>query len=290
MYGDMEESKMKKLFIVIVVLIFGCTVGFIKFAEATKMWGRIAQTGGNNSVDNIPYASIADGDLVIVINSSSELYFYRFDDDNGGTEDGTYIIKPDDAGAGAGRWVLISGQHFNGAASPGFTAYDSGNPGTDLEIGKMYWNYIDGADGSENGDSFWQTFQDGAQVTFVQLDESDDQIESKKAHYFEKEIFTSNEAVTCASNVCTISSTVITHFITTENNAAADVATVADGAKAGEVQIFVLKSDGGDDLEITPTNFAEGTKITIGTTGNGCAIIFDGTNWHVFGNNGGVVS
>lgn len=104
----------------------------------------------------------------------------------------------------------------------------------------------------------------------------------------ESGIIYSSTSVTCATNVCTDSARYAL-YVTTENSAAADVLTVAD-AVAGQVRLIILKTDGGDDLEITPTNFANGTKITLDTAGESALIHFDGTNWVVVETYGGVVS
>lgn len=74
------------------------------------------------------------------------------------------------------------------SATPGVLAKDSGNPGTtteDKEIGKLYWDYVDGLEDFENGDSFWQVMQNGSHTTFVQIDESDDQVEFLKNTSFQ---------------------------------------------------------------------------------------------------------
>jgi hypothetical protein len=99
----------------------------------------------------------------------------------------------------------------------------------------------------------------------------------------------SSQAVTCASNVCAYSAAHSSSYYTTEANAAADVVTVAD-AVAGVRRTFVLKTDGGDDLEVTPTNFANGTKVTLDTAGESVTLEFDGTKWFIVSTYGGVAS
>lgn len=78
---------------------------------AVEMFGRTQLIGGTRSVDNIPYANLDDGDLCIVINSSKELYYYRFNASSSDAEDSPDIIEPDDQ-AGNGRWELISSSVF----------------------------------------------------------------------------------------------------------------------------------------------------------------------------------
>ena len=74
---------------------------------ATQMFGRTQLIGGTKSVDNLPYANLNDGDLCIVINSSKELYYYRFNASSGDAENSPDLIEPDDQ-AGNGRWELIT--------------------------------------------------------------------------------------------------------------------------------------------------------------------------------------
>lgn len=95
--------------------------------------------------------------------------------------------------------------------------------------------------------------------------------------------------VTCASNVCA-ENTVSKFYVTTENNAAADVLTIPDGTVAGESRVVCLAVDGGDDLEITPTNLLGYTTVTLDTAGECATFGFDGTNWYLESTNGGVSS
>jgi hypothetical protein len=77
--------------------------------------------------------------------------------------------------------AVIEGMATTGTAEPGFIAYDSGNPGSDKEIGKMYWNEDGtGGDGSEDGDYYLNTMIAGSEVTIWFFDNSDDQWETSK--------------------------------------------------------------------------------------------------------------
>lgn len=63
-------------------------------------------------------------------------------------------------------------------SSPGFTAYDSDAPGSDKEIGKMYWNDDGtGGDGSEDADIFIQSMSAGTETTVIGFDHSASQIQ-----------------------------------------------------------------------------------------------------------------
>ena len=74
------------------------------------------------------------------------------------------------------------------AANPAMTLYDSDAPGSELAdkmVARIYAEYIDGAEDSENSDVGFQAMQDGSLVTFALFDESDDQLEMKKKVAFE---------------------------------------------------------------------------------------------------------
>jgi hypothetical protein len=58
----------------------------------------------------------------------------------------------------------------SGSATPGFTARDTGNPGADLEIGKLYWNYLSGLDGAEDGGVYLQAMVAGTERTVFEYD------------------------------------------------------------------------------------------------------------------------
>ncbi|MHA1305413.1 MAG: hypothetical protein ACTSPI_17065, partial [Candidatus Heimdallarchaeaceae archaeon] len=74
----------------------------------------------------------------------------------------------------------------------------------------------------------------------------------------------STESVTVSSDAGVASVTTYATYITSENAGGADVVSLADGV-AGQEKLIVLRTDGGDDIEITPTNFVNGTKITLDT-------------------------
>ena len=95
----------------ICVLIFGFVS--TSFAAPTlRIHFRRYLTGGTESVDNIPYATLMDaaynGHYCITVNDSKVLYIHRFNDSSSEVEASPDPIKPDDAGAGDGRWELIT--------------------------------------------------------------------------------------------------------------------------------------------------------------------------------------
>lgn len=100
----------------------------------------------------------------------------------------------------------------------------------------------------------------------------------------------SNGTVTCSGDACTYTAGQHKHYITSENNAGADVLTVSDGTVTHQRACFELITDGGDDVEITPTNFANGTKVTFDTAGESACFDWNGANWSIEFTFGGVVS
>ena len=86
----------------------------------------------------------------------------------------------------------------------------------------------------------------------------------------------------------------VTTLITTDGDSNEDNVTLADGLLAGQIKHFVVIAAGNaaDSIKITPANMAGGTKITFAAdpTGLGCSMVFDGTNWAVFGNNAGTIA
>jgi hypothetical protein len=53
----------------------------------------------------------------------------------------------------------------------------------------------------------------------------------------------------------------------------------------GEYKIFTNKGAG--VATVTPTSFAQGTSFALATN-DGCQVIWDGSNWHLIGNQGEV--
>jgi len=102
----------------------------------------------------------------------------------------------------------------------------------------------------------------------------------------------SSEEVTATSDGVAASLLVVSTIITTNGDADEDNVTLADGV-AGQIKVFVVATEtaGGDSVKVTPANFNGGTQITFdGTVGDGCIMLFDGTNWNVIANNGGTIA
>lgn len=78
-------------------------------------------------------------------------------------------------------------------------------------------------------------------------------------------------------------STSATYIICNKSTALA--VSLADGTVVGEYKIFTNKGAG--TATVTPANFAQGTTFALATN-DGCQVIWDGSNWHLIGNQGEV--
>lgn len=108
----------------------------------------------------------------------------------------------------------------------------------------------------------------------------------------QKNLIFKSETVTCATNAGTAATTVDTSFIVTDGGADTNEDTVALGdGEAGQIHYFVYKTetDAGDSANVTPTNKTF-TKIVFDAPGEGCTMVFDGTNWSIVSNNGGSIT
>jgi hypothetical protein len=83
-------------------------------------------------------------------------------------------------------WVFANEVTFSGGytqaatSSPAITMLDSDAPGTDKEVGKIEYQYIEGADGAENADFTISAMQGGTETLVIGYDESDDQVDIPK--------------------------------------------------------------------------------------------------------------
>lgn len=69
------------------------------------------------------------------------------------------------------------------------------------------------------------------------------------------------------------------------NKSTALAVSLADGTVVGEYKIFTNKGAG--TATVTPANFAQGATFALATN-DGCQVIWDGSNWHLIGNQGEV--
>ena len=64
--------------------------------------------------------------------------------------------------------VVCDGVEVGAVASPRIRSLDSDCPGTDKFVGSVNWQYIDGADGSENSGLYQKSMEGGANTTQIQ--------------------------------------------------------------------------------------------------------------------------
>jgi len=196
---------MKKLFALFVLsLLIGCAglnvkqpepvvpmggdrlMDMLAGSEVNKVRAFTAHIGGGlGALDKIATANLSNGDISFVITGGKE-YVYVFDAAGVDAEDTTdyRFIRPDDFGA-AGVWDLLSrsaiGYTMAPSTDPVWEFMDSESPGADKSTAWIKAIYVDGADGSENGDIFIEVIQGGAENTEVlRFDESDDRWETTK--------------------------------------------------------------------------------------------------------------
>lgn len=74
---------------------------------ATKIFGAIATTGGaDGALDSILQATLSDGDLAIVGDSSENAYWYRYESSSTAAEDAPEFVRPNDYSS-SGVWILL---------------------------------------------------------------------------------------------------------------------------------------------------------------------------------------
>ena len=82
-----------------------------------------------------------------------------------------------------------------------------------------------------------------------------------------------------SGNAVALSTTSTVSFVTTATNSTH--VSLANGI-TGQVKIIVHKTrSNGEDLVITPANFAAGSTLTSNSASRSVTLLFDGTNWQV---------
>jgi hypothetical protein len=154
----------------------------------------------------------------------------------------------------------FSGSDYEGIATqikPTINALDAGDTATILDIAPA--STADHAGGTLYGLTFGGITADADAVEVMATFDS--------AGAWDADIIRSNSQITCSSDACTDVPGDYAVYITTENAGGADVLSIADGIQ-GQEKFIVLEVDGTDDLEITPSTYASGTKITCQTAGD----------------------
>lgn len=95
-----------------------------------------------------------------------------------------------------------------------------------------------------------------------------------------------NEVKTGAGTASVL--TRMTHCVAT---GVGQVLTIPDGKWVGQIKFVCAKSGYGTNTTfVTPTHFADGTKVTLSANFHSVALMWDGSNWNVALLGGGAVS
>ena len=82
----------------------------------------------------------------------------------------------------------------------------------------------------------------------------------------------------------------ISYFTTLNTDAGGDAYTLADGTVVNQLKKIYLLTDGGGDAVITPTNFADGTTITMNDAGDYIVLFWNGVSWQTIENIGSTIA
>lgn len=82
----------------------------------------------------------------------------------------------------------------------------------------------------------------------------------------------------------------ISYFTTLNTDAGGDAYTLADGTVVNQLKKIYLLTDGGGDAVITPTNFADGTTITMNDAGDYVVLFWNGVSWQTIENIGSTIA
>ena len=98
----------------------------------------------------------------------------------------------------------------------------------------------------------------------------------------------SAEAVSFSSNQATATAGKWAHYITTSGSGGHDTLTVTNGS-TGQIKYFVLVSDGGENVRISPSGtFTGGSYVQLDSAGDSVQMLYTGSTygWVVIGGNG----
>tara|TARA_B100000424_G_scaffold77901_1_gene58127 strand:- start:748 stop:1218 length:471 start_codon:yes stop_codon:yes gene_type:complete len=97
----------------------------------------------------------------------------------------------------------------------------------------------------------------------------------------------SAEAVSFSSNQATATAGKWAHYITTSGSGGHDTLTVTNGS-TGQIKYFVLVSDGGENVRISPSGtFTGGSYVQLDSAGDSVQMLYTGSTygWVVIGGN-----
>jgi hypothetical protein len=289
--------------IILTLLIFLMCVGHGYAANKVRAFTELIG-GGTGALDAIPQANFEDGDISLVVKTDTQmLYFYVYDEDGEEAQDEVdwTVIRPADYDVGVHDLVSVAFLGLNMAAStdPKFEFRDSESPGTDKAAGWIKVVYVDGIDGAENADIFFEIIQGGADNTEVlRFDESDDRWESTKQFFttstLNGKLNTVAEATATTWNVTTEQAQAGTYFVNTNDGTKTFVLPTAEAGMAvcvkhgqGIAQILRIDTDGTDFIvKSDGTRTSAGGEYYGATSSNSnavCVIAVDATDWYVTG-------
>jgi len=85
------------------------TLQALEGSAGTKMYGRVARTG-TNSLATLSHTGLVTGDQCIVIDSSLDMYFYKYDSTSALANNDPWVIQPTvPTSPATGRWLLARG-------------------------------------------------------------------------------------------------------------------------------------------------------------------------------------
>ena len=274
-------------------------------SEGNKVRAFVALIGGGvGALDKVSQANFTDGDIsLVVITATQKMYTYVYDEDGEDLEDTVDFryIRPDDYDVGVHDLVGMAfiGIDMAPSTDPVFEFKDADSPGADKSSAWIKVVYVDGGDGAENADIFFQVIQGGAENTEVlRFDESDDRWESTKAHFttstLSGKLATVVEATATTWNVTTAQAQAGTFFINTNAGTKTFVLPAAEAGMTvcvkhgqGVAQILRIDTDGTDYIVMADGTRTSGAGDYYGATSSNsnqvCVVTFDTTDWYVTG-------
>lgn len=82
----------------------------------------------------------------------------------------------------------------------------------------------------------------------------------------------------------------ISYLTTVNTDAGGDSYTLANGTMVGQLKKIYLLTDGGGNAVITPTNYVDGTTITMNDAGDYVVLIWNGSYWQTIENIGSTIA
>jgi hypothetical protein len=242
---------------------------------------------------NYRFGANADENIVIVLDADTNDATINYDEDNDELEISSSVTVGQGVSTEAVDLVIADGRTDSGASQIrliGDTTYTTF--GTRIQRSNSGANANSIITHRGTGNLELNVFDAGG-ISLKTSNTERVNIGSGGAVTFSKQVVLSNEVETCVSEAGTADPTVVITFIVSDGDSDTDEDTVslADGTAVGQQKIFVYQTDTdtGDSVNVTPSN-ATFTDILFDTEGEGCTMVWDGTNWHIVSNNGGEIT